>query len=299
MTVTRSAAWTDGLTVVNGEAHALDAALVTARDRGLTLADGLFETMRVRHGRVFQLGAHLNRLERGLAVLRIPLVADMGAAIAGALERFGAADAAVRVTVTRGPGASGLAVPAASTPTVIVTVTPLPSFHAEIYEKGLRAHVPRGRRNPRAATAGVKTLSYTDAIVGLLEAQERGADEALFLDVDEHCSEASASNLFVWTGATLVTPPASCGALPGITRATVMQLATTLGIEAIERPCTIDELLAAEEAFLTSSLRGIAPLVRVDGHAVGPGIPGPLTRRLTAAHAEQLERETTGNEEPN
>jgi branched-chain amino acid aminotransferase len=199
----------------------------------------------------------------------------------------------VRVTVTRGPGPSGLPVPSASTPTVIVTVNPLPSFPPDIYEKGLCAHVPRGRRNPRASTAGVKTLSYTDAIVGLLEAQDRGADEALFLDLDDHCSEASASNLFVWTGATLVTPPASCGALPGITRATVLQLAATLGIEAIERPCTVDELLASEEAFLTSSLRGLAPLVRLDGHAVGQGTPGTLTRRLMAAHADLIDRETS------
>lgn len=294
MTVTRNAALADGVVVINGEAHTLATAFVSARDRGLTLADGLFETMRVRHGRVFQLDAHLSRLERGLSVLRIPPVASLGVTIAEAVERFGAPDAGVRVTVTRGPGPAGIPVPSASTPTVIVTVSPLPAFQPDIYEKGLRAHVPHGRRNPRASTAGLKTLSYTDAVVGLLEAQDWGADEALFLDVDDHCSEASASNLFVWTGATLVTPPVTCGALPGITRATVLQLAATLGIEAIERPCTVDEVLASEEAFLTSSLRGLAPLVRVDGHPVGPGTPGPLTKRLMAAHAQRLEDETDG-----
>jgi len=126
----------------------------------------------------------------------------------------------------------------------------------------------------------------------VLEGQ--GADEALFLDVDGHCSEASASNLFVWTGETLVTPPVSCGALPGITRATVLEIATAMGLEALERPCTLDEVLASEEAFLTSSLRGIAPLVRIDGHAIGPGRPGPVTRRVSTAHQQLLERATSG-----
>jgi len=138
----------------------------------------------------------------------------------------------------------------------------------------------------------VKTLSYTDAVVGLLEAQEHGADEALFLDGDDHCSEASASNLFMVTGATLVTPPISCGALPGITRATVLQLAVELGIGAVERECTLDDLLRADEAFLTSSLRGIAPLVRVNGHEIGTGMPGALTRRVSAAHGALVETET-------
>jgi branched-chain amino acid aminotransferase len=292
MTVARSAPGNEGVVVVNGDAQRLDAAVVSARDRGLTLADGLFETMRVCHGRVFQLDAHLTRLERGLAVLRIPPTPSLATSIADAVRQFGGDDAGVRVTVTRGPGPSGLPVTPALVPTVIVTVSPFPAFHSDIYEKGLRAHVPQGRRNPRSATAGLKTLSYTDAVVGLLEAQDHGADEALFLDVDGHCSEASASNLFLWTGATLVTPPVSCGALPGITRATVLQRAATLGLEALERPCTVDELLASEEAFLTSSLRGVAPLVRVDDQSIGSGRPGPITERIAAAHAALVEQET-------
>ena len=283
----------NGVSIVNGQAIA-DGALVSVRDRGLTLADGIFETMRVRQGRVFQLEQHLARLEQGLSVLRIADVGDLRSTVVDAVARFGESDASVRLTVTRGVGSAGLLPPSHGVPTVIVTVGPLPAFSPDLYELGLTAHVPRGRRNPRAATAGLKTLSYTDAIVGLLDAQAQGADEALFLDVDGHCSEASASNLFVWTGETLVTPPVSCGALPGITRATVLEIATAMGLEALERPCTLDEVLASEEAFLTSSLRGIAPLVRIDGHAIGPGRPGPVTRRVSTAHAQMLERATSG-----
>jgi len=265
---------------------------VSPRDRGLTLADGLFETMRVRRGHVFQLRQHVERIYRGLLTLRIDAPPELDRRVTEVVDAAGLDEASVRLTVTRGVGGSGLVVARDIPPTVIVTVGPMPVFPGSVYERGLSAHVPAGRRNARSSTSGVKTLSYTDAVVGLLEAQEHGADEALFLDGDDHCSEASASNLFMVTGATLVTPPISCGALPGITRATVLQLAVELGIGAVERECTLDDLLRADEAFLTSSLRGIAPLVRVNGHEIGTGMPGALTRRVSAAHGALVETET-------
>jgi branched-chain amino acid aminotransferase len=284
----------DALSIVNGQPQSPGAASLSVRDRGLTLADGVFETMRVSRARVFQLDEHLARLQQGLVVLRIPPVGNLRAAVLDAVTRFGADEAAVRLTVTRGVGSAGLTPPAAPSPSVIITVSALPVFAATIYEQGLSAHVPRGRRNPQAATAGLKTLSYTDAIVGLLEAQDHGADEALFLDVDGHCSEASASNLFVCIGTTLVTPPVSCAALPGITRATIVQLASTVGCDAIERPLTVEDALRADEAFLTSSLRGIAPLVRIGTNVLGNGRPGDVTRRVSTAYAALLTHDTAG-----
>jgi branched-chain amino acid aminotransferase len=167
-------------------------------------------------------------------------------------------------------------------------------FPTAIYESGLTAHVASGRRNERAMTAGLKTLAYVDAVAALLEAQRAGADDAILLDTEEHCSEAAASNLFMWTGADLVTPPISCGALPGLTRAAVLELAAGLRMTTVERPFGRDELLRAEEAFLTSSLRGVAPLVRVDGRSIGEGRPGSVTRRLMDAYASLVERECGG-----
>ena len=276
----------DGVKLDDGGAR------LSPRDRGLTLADGLFETMRVRSGRVFQLRQHIDRIHRGLAVLRIGVPFELERRVTSAVEAVGREDASVRLTVTRGVGGSGLAVAPDMAATVIVTVAPMPAFPSSVYEQGLSAHVPAGRRNARSATSGVKTLSYTDAVVGLLEAQEQGADEALFLDTDDHCSEASASNLFLVAGTTLVTPPLSCGALPGITRATVLQLAAGLGVTAVERVCTLDDLWTADEAFLTSSLRGIAPLVSVNGSAIGAGKPGAGTRRMAAAHDALVSADT-------
>jgi branched-chain amino acid aminotransferase len=176
-------------------------------------------------------------------------------------------------------------------PTVVVTVAPPPVFGTAIYEAGLTARIASGRRNEFSATSGLKTLAYTDSVLALIDARNAGADEVLFLDTSGHCSEASASNLFAVIGGRLVTPPTSCAALPGITRAAVLELAASLGVAADERPFDLPELEAASEAFLSSSLRGIAPLVRIDGKALGAGTPGPLSSRMMAAYAALVARE--------
>jgi branched-subunit amino acid aminotransferase/4-amino-4-deoxychorismate lyase len=140
-------------------------------------------------------------------------------------------------------------------------------------------------------TTGLKTLGYIDAVIGVLEARRAGADEALFLDTEGHCSEASASNLFIATATELATPQLSCGVLPGITRETVLELARGEGIAVAERAIGLHEVRAANEAFLTSSLRGIAPLVRIGEKSIGRAAPGELTRRLTAAYLALIDRE--------
>jgi branched-chain amino acid aminotransferase len=280
---------------VNGERQSSVGGHLSPLDRGLTLSDGLFETMHARGGAVFRLDQHVARLERGLATLEIPAPPELRAWVSTALRESAMRhDASVRVTVTRGVGGGGIAPPSSPHPTAIVVVSPFPDFPFHVYEHGISAHVASGVRNERAMTAGLKTLAYTDAIVALLEARRAGADEALFLDMEGHCSEATASNLFAVIDGTLVTPPASCGALPGITRAAVMELARALDLPVDERAFGLEELLAADEAFLTSSLRAIAPLVRVDTQPIGRGAPGPLTRELMAEYAALVARECPG-----
>ena len=275
---------------VNGERLDHAATHVSVFDRGFSLADGVFETMRVRHGVVFRLDRHLARLAHGLDALDIPAVPAIPAWIADA-ERAASGESALRLTVTRGVGAAGVVPPPDMRPTVVLTLGPMLTYPASIYEAGLTAHVASGRRDGRSRTAGLKTLAYAEGIAAVIEARRAGADEALFLDVDGHCSEASASNLFVWTGDLLLTPPRTCGALPGVTRAAALELAEAIGIPSAERAFGPEELKAAEEAFLTSSLRGVAPLVRVGAHAVGAGTPGPITRRLADAYGALVDRE--------
>jgi branched-chain amino acid aminotransferase len=276
---------------VNGARQPSAGPHLSARDRGLTLADGVFETMRAQGGTVIRLDRHLARLGQALAALEIPVQPELRNWVLDAVHAVGGGDASVRLTVTRGIDSGGVAPPVDARPTVIIAVNHPPVFPAAVYDAGLAAHVASGRRNEHAMTVGLKTLAYTDAVAALLEARRAGADEALFLDTEGHCSEATSSNLFAWTGTTLVTPPVSCGALPGITRAAVLELASALGVAGAERVFGLDELRGAKEAFLTSSLRGLAPLVQVGGHPIGGGTPGALTRQLADAYTALIARE--------
>jgi branched-chain amino acid aminotransferase len=276
---------------VNGKRQPFDGVHVSARDRGFTLADGVFETMRAHGGQIFRLDRHLSRLANALGVLAIPVPCDLREWVRVAVRATDMADVGVRLTVTRGVSAGGVGPPDDPRPTAIVVVSPLPAFPTGIYQDGLNAHVASGRRNEHAITAGLKTIAYTEAVMALLEARRARADEALFLDTAGHCSEASSSNLFAVVGGELLTPPLSCAALPGITRATVLELAATLDAPAAERAFGLDDLLAADEAFLTSSLRGIAPLVRVGERPVGSSRPGDLTRRISQAYSDLVARE--------
>ena len=276
---------------LNGRRQPAEGPHISGNDRGLTLADGVFETMRVHRMTVFRLDRHLERLRNALGALEIPAPPQLRPWVLDAVRGVGGSDLSVRLTVTRGIGAGGIAPSTEAGPTVLIAVAPLPVFPTSVYEVGLIAHVASGRRNEHAMTAGLKTLAYTEAVAALLEAQHAGADEALFLDTEGHCSEATSSNLFIWTGTTLVTPPASCGALPGITRAAVLELATTRGVPVAEHPFGLDDLFDAEEAFLTSSLRGLAPLVRVGEQVIGLGTPGVLTRQLADAYTAVVVRE--------
>lgn len=278
------------LTWVNGQRQPQGVPHISARDRGFTLADGVFETMRVVRGRAFRLDRHLARLRDALARLGIREPASLTEHVIAAAASSPSENASLRLTVSRGVGPGGL-VPPDVDPTVVVAVAPMPAVPARVYLEGLSAYVPEGRRNERSMTNGLKTLSYTDAIAGLRFAVARGGDEALFLDSEDHCSEASASNLFIRIGGALVTPPVSCGALPGITRAIVMELAHARGVEVREEPFGLETLHEATEAFLTSSLRGIAPLVRVDDAIIGRAAPGDLTQVLADTYAQLVEQE--------
>lgn len=285
--------------VISIDGHDVDPTIphLSALDRGFTLADGLFETMRVYGGVIFRLDEHLARLERGASALRLFVPPSLRAMVQNTLRSAvdqGLRDASVRLTVSRGPGAPGVAPPPDAHPTVVIAIHPLPPFPASLYGEGLSASTATGRRNEHAVTAGLKTLSYTDAMVALAEARAGGNDDAIFLDTAGHLAEATSSNLFIVHDGTLLTPPASCGVLPGITRETVLALAAERSMPVDERPLEPEELHDAVEAFLTSSVREIVPLVRVDGRLIGDGSPGELTRELMAVYSQRVWAECAG-----
>lgn len=285
---------------VNGHRMSADAPHLSALDRGFTLADGVFETMRVYDGRPFRLDAHMRRLRNATSALRIPLPTGIEQLVKQAILEAGASgfrEASVRVTVSRGVGSTGLAPPPSPDPTIVVAVARAPAFSPELYTNGITVHVASGRRNERAMTAGLKTIAFTDSVVALTEACAAGADDAVFLDTEGHVSEGTSSNVFVAATAdrnVLVTPPLSCGALPGITRAAIIEFATEIGIGIDVRPIDSGELLRSPEVFLTSSLRAIAPVVRIDDRSIGDGKPGLLTRRVMKAYSALVSAECRG-----
>ena len=276
---------------LNGAQRSASEPLLSPLDRGFTLADGLFETMRARNGIVFRLDAHLDRLCVGARLLGIPLPAGLREHVAAAARvafEGGYAHASVRLTVTRGPAPPGLAPPTHPAPTYALTIAPLAPAATPT---PLVATMAAARRNEYALTANVKTLSYTESVIALAQAKVAGADDAIFLDTAGHVSEATASNLFAVIDDTLVTPPLSCGVLPGITRATVLELAHASGINAMEREMSEPELALASELFLTSSIRKIAPLVRIATTAIGSGRVGAVTAKLIDAYAALVREE--------
>jgi branched-chain amino acid aminotransferase len=286
----------------------LDGALVDARgphlnvtDRGFQLGDGLFETARARRGVVIELDEHLDRLRAGCLALGLNLpvsddqiaggIAQLLAAedLAGHGEAAGTGpvgDAAVRITVSRGPLERRGLLPAGFedlVATLVVQAWVYAPTPAELLDRGVRAVTSTIRRDPSSPLAGVKTTSRADYVFARLEAARAAADDALFLTLDGRLSESTAANLFVVAGQTLATPPLSAAILAGTTRTWLLAHAERLGLVAAEVDLRPAQLHAADEAFLTGSVAGIVPLVMLDGRPIGTGRPGPRTSALRAA----------------
>lgn len=259
---------------LNGELMPSESARIAPDDRGFTLGDGVFETIAVRKAAPRRLPAHLARLRDGAAVLGIPVpyadekIAALIAEVIGANE---ITVGALRVTLSRGPGARGITPPEAPTPTFMITTGAAPS------QDPMTLMVAQTtRRNEQSPLARVKNLGYLDNILARREAVAAGADDAVLLNTAGRVAETSIANIFCLIGGGLVTPPIKEGALPGVMRAEVIRLA-----RAEERPVEVHELEQSSEVFVSNAL-GIRPVVQVNGRAVGDGEPGLITQLLAA-----------------
>jgi branched-chain amino acid aminotransferase len=271
----------------------IDEAALDPRDRGFTLGDGLFETIRARGGRPLLLDLHLARLRAGagrIGLSRVPDDETLSGAIRATLEANGLSDAAVRLTISRGvPANRGLSPNPEPAPSLVVHAQPFVGYPAELYSRGMRAVISSIPRNEHSPLARIKALSYLDNVLARREADTRGVDEALMLNTAGHLACASAANLFLARGETLLTPDPASGVLPGTMRGLVMaELAPQMGLTVVERPVRTEELAKADEAFLTSALLGVMPLTEVDGLSVGTGEPGPISSDLRAKLKEVL-----------
>lgn len=279
---------------IDGVAHEPDQAQVSVFDRGFLYGDSVFETLRTYGGRPFALDDHMARLEHsadavfiGLPVPRAALTAEVQSAIAA----VGNPESYVRVIVTRGSGPMGLDTGFEAHPLRVVIVGPLTPPPSEAYERGIGVVTYRTQRVAEATeAAGTKVGNYLVAVLAMRSARAAGASEALIVDGAGNVVEGATSNVFVVQGGRLSTPPVEAGILPGITRAFLLEVAAELGVEVELRSLAVAELAGADEVFISSSIRELLPVVRVDGGAVGNGAPGPTTRRLLAAFREKARK---------
>jgi len=282
--MTTAMAWIDGKVV------AAEQARIPITDHGLLYGDGIFEGIRVFAGRVFRLELHLARFAASARAIALELPGGIDAMrriVCDTVRAHATPDAYVRLIATRGDGALGVDPTSCPQPRVLCLVDRIAIFEPEKLAVGLDlVTVSLRRPPPDVLDPRVKSLNYLNSALAKLEARQRGADEALILNLAGHVAEASVANVFVVRGGELRTPPATDGALEGITRQTVFELAGRLGIPVREQTLGRFDLFAAEEAFLTGTGAGIVPVRSLDGRPVGSGRPGPICAKLRAAYAD-------------
>ncbi|HUD72855.1 MAG TPA: aminotransferase class IV [Dongiaceae bacterium] len=290
---------------VNGRITGALEASVSPLDRGFLYGDSVYETLRTYAGRPFRLEPHLDRLRRSAAALgiepgRAPVdiarnVLDTIAAGRGAAG----VEWAIRVILTRGTGALGYDPGACGPPTLVVHVRPMPEIPPSWYREGVDvAIVPVTRNAPAALDPAIKSSNLLNNYLAWEAGRRRGVYEAILLNAAGRIAEGASSNLFVVREGRLATPGLDTGILAGITRAAVLEAARAAGIAADETDLMPAALTGAEEAFLTSTLKGVLPIRRCDGWPIREGRPGPVTRRLIEAYAALVQAETNSGAAP-
>ncbi len=270
-------------------------AKISVFDHGLLYGDGIFEGIRFYNGRVFRLEEHLDRLwdsARSIC-LEIPLTQQqMTEALLETIRQNDLREGYIRLIVTRGVGNLGLNPAQCKKPSVIIIAATIALYPREVYENGLTVVTCATRRtNPGALNPAVKSLNYLNNVMARIEANLAGADEALMLNDAGNVAECTADNVFVVKRGQIFTPPISAGALRGITRSVVFEIAAETGIKISETDITRHDVFIADECFLTGTAAELIPVVKADGRTIGTGKPGPITARMIERFRE-LTRET-------
>jgi branched-chain amino acid aminotransferase len=269
---------------LNGRLVAEEEARVSVFDRGFLFGDAVFESMRAYGGRVFRMGRHLERLAesaRLIALTGLPSADRISADVTSLLEANHLRDARVRLTVTRGPGRPGEYAGVDGSPTCVISAAPFAGLEARRYVEGVVLTIASRRAVPaEALDPSIKSTSRLASVLTRREAQARGAFEAILLDAAGDLTEGTASNLFLVRDRRLATPASSRSALPGVTRAAVLEVAAEAGMQAAEERLPARALFDSAEVFLTNSSWEVLPVVRIDDREVGDGRPGALTAEL-------------------
>ncbi|MCK4977743.1 MAG: branched-chain-amino-acid transaminase [Anaerolineales bacterium] len=259
-------------------------AKISIFDHGVLYGDGVFEGIRAYKGCIFRLKQHLERLYASAKyiMLKIPLTTGQIADVVVNTCRMNKIkDGYIRLVVTRGPGTLGLAPWLCTKPTIFVIADRIKLYPEEFYKNGLSIiTVPTLRNLPETTNPRVKSLNYLNNILAKIEAHNSGVQEALMLNQRGYVVECSGENIFIVKSSTLYTPPVYLGALKGITRDCIIDIATHLGFRVIEEPFTRFDVFNADECFLTGTAAEGIPVVKVDNRIIGNGKPGKITKLL-------------------
>lgn len=270
---------------IDGKFYQKSEAKVSVYDHGLLYGDGVFEGIRAYDGVVFKLNEHIERLYKSAhtIMLQIPVTQkEMIKAVLDTLKKNRLKDSYIRLVVTRGVGDLGLDPRKCVKATIIIITERMIALHSkEKKEKGITAMIAWVKRDPVDATSHeVKSLNYLNSVLAKIESNSAGVDEAICLDKTGFVCEGVAENIFIVRDRMVITPPTATGALRGITRNVVMQLAEQLGFATIEKNITPNELFTADEVFLTGTAAEITPVREVNKRVIGDGKPGPVTKKL-------------------
>jgi branched-chain amino acid aminotransferase len=279
---------------LNGKLTPRSGAKVSVLDYGFLFGFGLYETIRAYHGKPFRLDNHIARMRYSAERLGIPIKpAEIRQAVKDTVKANGFADTRIRITVSIGEGTITPNLASCIEPTIAVLVTEYHPSASEKYKNGFKAIISSIRRNSRSPVTYMKSANTMEAMLARQEARIKGADEALFLNEKGFLTEASGSNIFLVKDGILITPRFETGILPGVTRVAVFEVANLSGIKVKEKNVRLDELLQADEAFITNSLIEIVPVTEVGIKQIGKGKPGPMTKRVSNAYKELVKKETS------
>jgi len=270
-------------------------AKVNVLDHGLLYGDGVFEGIRVYEGNIFRLKEHLERLERSAKAILLKLpwsLAEIEKATVDTCRANGLKNGYIRLLVTRGEGSLGISPDSCKVPELIIIADQI-KVHAGV-ENGIKIITSSQRQMPiDVFPAQVKSLNYVKNVVAKMEAARLGYPDALILNSQGYVAEAIVENVFIVKNGELLTPPASIGALEGITRAAVMDTAKALGLSVREALFGKFDVWTAQEVFLTGTAAEMVPVIEVDGRMIGDGKPGALTGKILTAFRELAKKEGT------
>jgi len=279
---------------INGKLYDKADAKISVYDHGLLYGDGIFEGIRIYHGKVFRLRAHIDRLYESARHihLEIPMSPEqLMTAVNDTVRANEKREGYIRLVVTRGAGYLGLDPRRTTDPQIIIIVDDISMYPKELYENGMNlVTVATIRNHPAALKTRIKSLKNLNNILAKIEAVQAGCVEALMLNHLGQVAECTGDNIFLVKQGVLKTPPVEAGILEGVTRNAVMELARAAGIEVHETPLTRHDFYTADECFLSGTAAEIIPVVKLDSRPIGNGKPGPVTRQLRERF-QQLVRE--------